>query len=276
MGMLRGHRREARSQRTCRRSRPSSSTSSADPPPGDAVRPSPSRSSCCTTSRTRRLRWPRSVRLLRPGGRIALSDLDTEDGTFHSAEAEGIHHQGFDRAALAELARNAGFVDVEIALVDRHRRRGSPLPGLPAARPQPLTSGDAGRSRSASRPRRRRRSRPPSTGRAGRAPARPRNWPSRHSPTTRRATRSSRRRPASRSRRSDYEVVERTGGGGGTDFGVPSSITDLDRPAGRRKARPSAWHASSRRPGPSSPASPPARRPSSARVRAAAAGTATR
>ena len=27
----------------------------------------------------------------------------------------------------------------------------------------------------------------------------------------------------------DYEVVERTGGGGGTDFGVPSSITDLDR-----------------------------------------------
>ncbi len=52
-------------------------------------------------------------RLLRPGGRIALSDLDTEDGTFHSAEAEGIHHHGFDRTALAELARNAGFVDVE-------------------------------------------------------------------------------------------------------------------------------------------------------------------
>lgn len=28
---------------------------------------------------------------------------------------------------------------------------------------------------------------------------------------------------------SEYEVVERTGGGSGTDFGVPSSITDLDR-----------------------------------------------
>jgi hypothetical protein len=27
----------------------------------------------------------------------------------------------------------------------------------------------------------------------------------------------------------DYEVVERTAGGGGTEFGVPSSITDLDR-----------------------------------------------
>jgi len=29
----------------------------------------------------------------------------------------------------------------------------------------------------------------------------------------------------------DYEVVERTGGAGGTDFGVPSAITDLDRRA---------------------------------------------
>lgn len=65
-------------------------------------------------------------RLLRPGGRIALSDLDTEDGTFHSAEAEGIHHLGFDRTALAELALNAGFVDVEtrsaIDIEDEGRR----------------------------------------------------------------------------------------------------------------------------------------------------------
>jgi SAM-dependent methyltransferase len=51
--------------------------------------------------------------LLRQGGRIAIADLDTEDGTFHSADAEGIHHLGFDRAALADLARDAGFVDVE-------------------------------------------------------------------------------------------------------------------------------------------------------------------
>ncbi len=51
--------------------------------------------------------------LLVPGGRIALADLDTEDGTFHDADAEGIHHLGFDRAALGELARDAGFVDVE-------------------------------------------------------------------------------------------------------------------------------------------------------------------
>jgi SAM-dependent methyltransferase len=64
--------------------------------------------------------------LLRPGGRMALSDLDSEDGTFHSAEAEGIHHLGFDREALAELARAAGFVDVKtrsaIDIVDEGRR----------------------------------------------------------------------------------------------------------------------------------------------------------
>ena len=52
-------------------------------------------------------------RMLVPGGRLALSDLDSEDGTFHSAEAEGIHHLGFDRDSLVELARDAGFVDVE-------------------------------------------------------------------------------------------------------------------------------------------------------------------
>jgi ubiquinone/menaquinone biosynthesis C-methylase UbiE len=50
--------------------------------------------------------------LLVPGGRIALADLDTEDGTFHTAEAEGIHHLGFDRSTLTQLAAAAGFVDV--------------------------------------------------------------------------------------------------------------------------------------------------------------------
>jgi len=52
------------------------------------------------------------LQLLVPGGRLALADLDTEDGSFHSADAEGIHHLGFDRATLAQLAEAAGFVDV--------------------------------------------------------------------------------------------------------------------------------------------------------------------
>ena len=50
--------------------------------------------------------------LVATGGRIAVADLDTEDGSFHSAEAEGIHHQGFDRGDLGRLAEAAGFVDV--------------------------------------------------------------------------------------------------------------------------------------------------------------------
>lgn len=47
--------------------------------------------------------------LLVPGGWLALADLDTEDGSFHSADAEGIFHLGFDRAAVSELAREVGF-----------------------------------------------------------------------------------------------------------------------------------------------------------------------
>ena len=97
----------------------------ADPPPGDAFDLAVSflvlhhiKDTAAALAAVRRL--------LRPGGRIALSDLDTEDGTFHSAEAEGIHHQGFDRTALVELAQNAGFVDVEtrssIEIEDEGRR----------------------------------------------------------------------------------------------------------------------------------------------------------
>jgi ubiquinone/menaquinone biosynthesis C-methylase UbiE len=50
--------------------------------------------------------------LVATGGRIAVADLDTEDGSFHTAEAEGIHHLGFDRGDLGRLAEAAGFVDV--------------------------------------------------------------------------------------------------------------------------------------------------------------------
>lgn len=50
--------------------------------------------------------------LLKDGGFIALADLDREDGSFHS-DAAGVFHAGFERAVLAEAARDAGFVDVE-------------------------------------------------------------------------------------------------------------------------------------------------------------------
>ena len=37
---------------------------------------------------------------LKPGARVALADLDAEDGSFHPEDAEGIFHAGFDRGAL--------------------------------------------------------------------------------------------------------------------------------------------------------------------------------
>ena len=73
-------------------------------------------------------------RLLRPGGRIALADLDVEDGSFHDADAEGIHHQGFERTRLIELTRAAGFTDVRSPDSGRDRTGRPPLPPLPAPR----------------------------------------------------------------------------------------------------------------------------------------------
>ena len=52
--------------------------------------------------------------LLRPGGRLALSDLDTEDGSFHDPDAEGIHHLGFDRDRAAGARARLGFADVGV------------------------------------------------------------------------------------------------------------------------------------------------------------------
>lgn len=48
--------------------------------------------------------------LLKPGGWLAVADLDREDGSFHGPEVE-VHH-GFDRAELAARAEAAGFGEV--------------------------------------------------------------------------------------------------------------------------------------------------------------------
>lgn len=49
---------------------------------------------------------------LRPGGRVALADLDREDGSFHPPEAPGVFHAGFDRGDLGAKLVDAGFTDV--------------------------------------------------------------------------------------------------------------------------------------------------------------------
>jgi ubiquinone/menaquinone biosynthesis C-methylase UbiE len=67
-------------------------------------------------------------RLLGPGGHLALADLDAEDGSFHDPDAEGIHHLGFDRRAVADLARTAGFIDVEVRTATEIERDGRRYP----------------------------------------------------------------------------------------------------------------------------------------------------
>lgn len=52
-------------------------------------------------------------RLLKPGGFIALADLDLEDGSFHT-EDTGVFHCGFDRADIAAKAQAAGFTQVQV------------------------------------------------------------------------------------------------------------------------------------------------------------------
>jgi SAM-dependent methyltransferase len=51
---------------------------------------------------------------LKPGGGVALADLDLETGDFHPPGLEGVFHHGFDRSALAEELRDAGFDSVVI------------------------------------------------------------------------------------------------------------------------------------------------------------------
>ena len=45
-------------------------------------------------------------------GFIAIADLETEDGTFHS-DNTGVFHFGFNQNALYNIVRNAGFTDVK-------------------------------------------------------------------------------------------------------------------------------------------------------------------
>jgi 2-polyprenyl-3-methyl-5-hydroxy-6-metoxy-1,4-benzoquinol methylase len=50
---------------------------------------------------------------LKPGGKIALADLDTEDGTFHAPGTEGIFHPGFDRTEFEKLLNLKGFKNIQ-------------------------------------------------------------------------------------------------------------------------------------------------------------------
>lgn len=53
--------------------------------------------------------------MLPDGGFIALADLDSEDGSFHS-DNTGVFHYGFDRDSLQGLAQKVGFKEVKFDL----------------------------------------------------------------------------------------------------------------------------------------------------------------
>ncbi len=54
---------------------------------------------------------------LKPGGFIALADLDAEDGSFHRHGNEGVFHFGFDRQTLKAQLEGAGFSEVAFVTV---------------------------------------------------------------------------------------------------------------------------------------------------------------
>lgn len=54
--------------------------------------------------------------LLHPGGRIALADLEAEDGSFHD-NPTGVFHHGFSRERLIQLLSQSGFTDITISTV---------------------------------------------------------------------------------------------------------------------------------------------------------------
>jgi ubiquinone/menaquinone biosynthesis C-methylase UbiE len=52
---------------------------------------------------------------LKPGGILAIADLDEEDGSFHQDNPEGVMHRGFNREKLAGDIRKLGFLSVQVS-----------------------------------------------------------------------------------------------------------------------------------------------------------------
>ncbi len=49
---------------------------------------------------------------LKPGAKVALADLDKEDGSFHPEGSEGVFHSGFERDELQQMLESNGFNNV--------------------------------------------------------------------------------------------------------------------------------------------------------------------
>jgi len=60
--------------------------------------------------------------MLRAGGRIALADLSTEAGDFHS-DNTGVHHLGFNADGLRDLFTSAGFAGARTTIAHTVRKQ---------------------------------------------------------------------------------------------------------------------------------------------------------
>lgn len=60
----------------------------------------------------------------RPGGQIALADLEKEDGSFHD-DKPGIAHHGFDQDELTAMISEAGFSDIWFSTADEMEKKGA-------------------------------------------------------------------------------------------------------------------------------------------------------
>lgn len=69
-------------------------------------------------------------RALKPSGWLAVADLDTEGGLFHT-DPTGVHHCGFDRGTLCGLLAAAGFVNARTQ--DAHQMTKPGADGAPRA-----------------------------------------------------------------------------------------------------------------------------------------------
>lgn len=60
--------------------------------------------------------------LLAPGGRLALADLESEDGSFHGS-MEGIPHAGFDRDAFSRQLSAAEFTEIQFTTATHIKKK---------------------------------------------------------------------------------------------------------------------------------------------------------
>jgi tRNA (cmo5U34)-methyltransferase len=65
----------------------------------------------------------RFAQQLHPGGRVALADLDLEDGSFHE-DATGVHHMGFLREQIHSWLEEAGFHEIRLETATVSQKKG--------------------------------------------------------------------------------------------------------------------------------------------------------